>query len=319
MVLIIFLLTINIIAFFLYGIDKKKAIDGKFRISEATLITLAVIGGAFGAFLGMKVFHHKTKKKKFTFTVPVFVLIWSLFIGVIIYGNYHLVVTEYEYKADTDLKIVQISDLHNQFFGFNECILLDRIKKLEPDMIVVTGDVVDSHHTCYSLAEDFFKGAVEIAPVYYVTGNHEAWKLDSGFDEFISNIEAMGVHFLDGKREELDDVVLVGTYRNAMANVPEFQADGKLKILLAHDPMLYEEYKQTGADIVFTGHVHGGQIIIPGKGGLLSPDVSFFPKLYEGEHHFDDMTMYISRGLGNSAFPIRVNDDPEIVVVNVKR
>ena len=96
-----------------------------------------------------------------------------------------------------------------------------------------------------------------------------------------------------------------------------WQDDKRLKLLLAHEPEYHELYKSTGADIVFTGHIHGGQIIIPGRGGLLSPDIEFFPKLYEGEHSFGDMTMYISRGMGNSLFPVRINDYPEIVLLKI--
>ena len=73
------------------------------------------------------------------------------------------------------------------------------------------------------------------------------------------------------------------------------------------------------ADLVLTGHVHGGQFIIPGKGGLVSPDFEFFPEMYEGEHRYGDMTMIISRGLGNSVIPVRINNYPEIVRVVLRK
>ncbi len=319
MILVIYLTIVNILAFILYGIDKKKAEKNKFRISEASLITIAVLGGSIGAFLGMKVFHHKTKKKKFTVTVPLFAVLLVICSIYLLYQNYHIVVTEYEYKADTEMKIVQISDLHNQLFGIKQKTLLNKIKDCEPDIIVVTGDAVDRNHTCYQFTKEFFKGAVEIAPVYYVTGNHEVW-LDQGeFAGFLSEIESYGVHFMDGKTETFDDIIIAGAANNSNVTDYGWENDERLKILLSHEPERHEQYESTGADIVFTGHIHGGQIIIPGKGGLLSPDFEFFPKLYEGEHQVGNMTMYISRGMGNSLLPVRINDYPEIVVLNIRQ
>ena len=96
MILVIYLTIVNILALILYGVDKRKAEKNKFRISEATLITIAVIGGSLGAFLGMKVFHHKTKKKKFTITVPLFAVLLIICSIYLLYQNYHIVVTEYE-------------------------------------------------------------------------------------------------------------------------------------------------------------------------------------------------------------------------------
>ena len=317
MLLIIYLTVVNILAFTLYGIDKKKAEKNKFRISEATLITIAVIGGSLGALLGMRIFHHKTRKKKFTVTVPFFAVLLIIAIIYILYQNYHIVVTEYEYDADTSMNIVQISDFHNQLFGIGQKAVLDKIKECEPDMIFVTGDAIDRNHTCYRFAKEFFKGAALIAPVYYVTGNHEMWLDKDEFAGFVSEIESYGVHFIDGKTVELDEVIIAGTVNDSNVTDYNWQNDNRLKLLLAHNPGYHEQYQSSGADIVFTGHIHGGQIIIPGKGGLLSPDIEFFPKLYEGEHHFGNMTMYISRGMGNSLFPVRINDYPEIVLLRI--
>jgi predicted MPP superfamily phosphohydrolase len=93
--------------------------------------------------------------------------------------------------------------------------------------------------------------------------------------------------------------------------------DEKPVVMLAHEPDYVSLYKSLGADLVLTGHVHGGQIIIPGKGGLLSPDFTLFPELYEGMHSYGPMTLIVSRGLGNSVAPVRINNFPELVVINV--
>ena len=317
MILVIYLIAVNIMAFILYGIDKAKAKRGRFRISEASLITIAVIGGSIGALTGMKFFHHKKRKKKFYVTVPLFTALLVVTCIYLLYQNYHIVVTEYEYEADTSMNIVQISDFHNQLFGIGQKTVLDKIRKCEPDMIFVTGDAIDRNHTCYRFAKEFFEGAASIAPVYYVTGNHEMWLDKDEFAGFVSEIEGYGVHFIDGKTVALDEVIIAGTVNDSNIVDYNWQDDKRLKLLLAHEPEYHELYKSTGADIVFTGHIHGGQIIIPGRGGLLSPDIEFFPKLYEGEHSFGDMTMYISRGMGNSLFPVRINDYPEIVLLKI--
>ena len=240
----------------------------------------------------------------------------------ILYQNYHLTVTEYDIDAglEHELRIVQISDLHNQFFGFGESILLDRIRALKPDIIAVTGDVIDSTHTSYSMGTDFFKRAVQIAPVYYVTGNHETRLYGERFDSFLKEIESYGVILLNDKYIDCGDYIIAGTADSSMPYLDgyDLSRSDKTVVMLAHDPGYNEQYKMLGADVVLTGHVHGGQIIIPGKGGLLSPDISFFPKYYQGVYDIGGMKMVVSRGLGNSAFPIRINDYPEIVVVNIK-
>ena len=321
MILVYYLIMINVLAFLLYGADKKRAERGKWRTPEAALIFVAVIGGSVGAFLGMHVFHHKTKKKKFYVTIPVLMALLFCAVCFCLYQNYHIVVTTYEYEADFDMKIVQISDLHNQMFGFGQKKLLGKIDDIAPDIIVVTGDVLDSNHTSYRLALDFFEGAVKIAPVYYVTGNHEMWlKRDhrEKYESFLAEAERKGVVFLDKKTVSLENVVLAGAGDDSHTVPYDWEAS-KLKILLSHDPAQYEAYIESGADIVFTGHVHGGQIILPGKGGVFSPDFTFFPEIYEGEHHYGSMVMYVSRGLGNSVLPVRINNYPEIVVLSIHK
>jgi len=327
LILVYYLLLINAAAFTLYGLDKSFAVKHKRRIPEATLILVAVLGGAPGAGLGMLVFHHKTKKKKFRVTIPILICVFLLLNGFFLYQNYRLVVTEYEYRSPKVSEsmdgyvIVQISDLHNQWFGFGEGILLDKIRECKPDMIVVTGDVLDSGHTRYSFAKSFFEGAVEIAPVYYISGNHEQWLKGERLDRFLEDIRNMGVTLLDDRAVSVDGFRLAGAAEESLGRDltellhPEAEDSGELTVLLAHEPKYHENYRNSGADLVLTGHVHGGQIIIPGKGGMISPDFDFFPELYEGAHTFGEMTMIISRGLGNSALPVRINNYPEIVRV----
>ena len=321
MILIYWLIIVNLIAFFFYGVDKSCAKRGKRRIPEKTLLFWAWIGGSIGAFLGMRIFHHKTLKPKFAITVPVLMVLEIVICGICLFQNYNLTVTEYEADIDLghDVTIVQVSDLHNQFFGIKQSTLLKKIEAQHPDLIVVTGDVIDKSHTSYSIALDFFRGAVKIAPVYYVTGNHEVWLKGAKTDAMFEEMRELGVVFLDDNYVETNGFVLAGI---ADASLDSFVAyppfdDSKPVVMLAHEPQYSVLYKKLGADLVFTGHYHGGQIIIPGVGGLVSPEFEFLPKMYQGINDIDGMKLVISRGLGNSIAPVRINNYPELVVVKV--
>ncbi|MCR5213520.1 MAG: DUF1294 domain-containing protein [Eubacterium sp.] len=329
MILVYYLIIINIIAFIIYGIDKKRAEKDEYRIPESRLILVAVLGGVYGAGLGMLVFRHKIRKPKFYISVPILLVLNLLCIVFILYGNYHLVSTQYEYRsilvpAEMDgYRIVQVSDLHNQIFGPGQTILLNKIKKENPDIIVVTGDAVDSMHTNYGITEEFFEGAVKLAPVYYITGNHEEWLIEKNperFEDFIKTIESYGVLYIDDKTIDLGGVKLSGVSEMSQgtSNLGDTAPD-ELMVVLAHEPKYINSYVEGGADLVLSGHNHGGQIRIPGKGGLVSADFQFFPELDEGEKTYGNSTMIISRGLGNSLFPARINNYPEIVTIVLKR
>ena len=321
MILVYWLILVNLAAFILYGMDKSYAKKGARRIPEKTLLLWAFLGGSIGAFLGMKVFHHKTLKPKFAVTVPLLMVLELVICGFCLYQNYRLTTSTYDVDLglSDDVKIVQVSDLHNQFFGINQSVLLKNIEACDPDIIVVTGDIVDSTHTSYSIAMDFVDGAVKIAPVYYVTGNHENRLHGDKLDKFYDDMRDLGVIFLDDTYVDMGSYYLAGIADSSLESFDAYPAftDEKPVVMLAHEPDYVSLYQSLGADLVLTGHVHGGQIIIPGKGGMLSPDFTFFPSLYEGVHTYDSMTLIVSRGLGNSVAPVRINNYPELVVINV--
>jgi len=320
MILVYWFVLVNVLAFILYGMDKSFARRHMIRIPEKALLFWAIIGGAIGAFLGMHIFHHKTQKPKFK-VVPVFVLINVIFIAFCLYQNYHLTVTEMEADIglEDEITIVQISDLHNQFFGPKQKRLLDEIKGQEPDIIVVTGDIVDHSHTNYKIARDFIEGAVKIAPVYYVTGNHEVWLSGDKMDGFISWMKQQGVIILDDRYIDMGEYILAGIADSSLDSFNAYGSfdDTKPVILLSHEPQYNSLYLELGADLVFTGHYHGGQIIIPGLGGVISPEFELFPDLFEGMHDIEGMKLVVSRGLGNSILPVRINNYPEIITLHV--
>jgi predicted MPP superfamily phosphohydrolase len=213
-----------------------------------------------------------------------------------------------------------VSDLHNQIFGIGESALMKKIDSADPDIIVVTGDVVDETHTSYSIALSFFEGAVKRAPVYYVTGNHEVRLQGAKMSSFRDSLRSLGVTILDDTYIDMGDYILAGI---SDASLDSFDAyppfgDEKPVIMLAHEPQYFSLYQSLGTDLVLTGHYHGGQIIIPGVGGVVSPEFEFFPDMYEGMHTFGIMKLVLSRGLGNSFAPVRINNYPELVVVKVK-
>lgn len=261
------------------------------------------------------------------------------------YQNRHLETTYYTYKAEhldaefDGYRIVQISDLHNAKFGKDNQKLVDRIRECEPDMIVLTGDIVDSNHTNVDRAVQFVDEIVKICPVYYVTGNHEYWLEASEYDELMSGLTGAGAVILDDQVVEisrgdakfrlvgLDDRSLsdgtLGTLLNDQAGQKEETADNEnsekkeFTVVLAHEPQYLARYASAGVDLVLSGHAHGGQFRLPFVGGIVAPDQGFLPEYTAGEYYMDGTEMIVSRGLGNSVIPVRLFNYPEIVCVEL--
>ena len=206
-----------------------------------------------------------------------------------------------------------------------------------PDIIVITGDLIDQRKYNLETAMIFIRGAVKIAPVYYVSGNHEAW---SGHYEIIkqSLIEA-GVTVLDNDRSDIkrgentikllgvsDPDFLTSSYlEETNASLLEETLKGwateeneSFNVLLSHRPELFDVYQAANLDLVFSGHAHGGQIRLPFVGGFVAPDQGLFPKYTSGSYTEGATTMFVSRGLGNSIVPQRLFNRPEIVVVTLR-
>lgn len=251
------------------------------------------------------------------------------------WGNNSITVSNYTLSPENlpegfdGFRIVQISDLHNKDFGGR---LVEKITALDPAIIVITGDIVDSYNTDIAVAAEFAKAACEIAPVYYITGNHEQ-RIEE-YENLKAQMEGFGVNILDGKTVTLsengdeisitgiDDLTFFGSSvmnEHLIAFKEELSAlaaekSEKTSILLSHRPELFKIYAGFGFDAVFSGHAHGGQIRLPFIGGVFSPGQGFFPEYTEGIHVSGKTNMIVSRGLGNSLFPLRVFNRPEIVV-----
>lgn len=249
------------------------------------------------------------------------------------YENHHLVNTTYIYESDEvpqefqDFCIVQISDLHNAVFGNNNKKLVEKIKTSQPDIIVITGDIVDSNHLNMQVAFDFVKGLNGICPVYYVTGNHEYWLDEENQKKLWNGLEEAGVIILNNQCETITigeaKLSLIGLDDNSLFDdtlqrLLVEEGEG-LHIVLAHEPQYIDYYSRAGADLVLSGHAHGGQFILPILGPVVAPDQGFFPKYVKGSFVEGKTTMIVSRGLGNSIIPVRFNNDPEIVTVILKQ
>ena len=259
-------------------------------------------------------------------------LIIIILIPFCLYQNKHLVITTYTYEseklgADLDgYRIVQISDLHNAEFGKENKKLLETIRSCSPDIIVITGDLVDSNHTNVERAVAFVKEAVKIAPVYYVTGNHEYWLDPSENEQMMQGILAAGACDLDDEAvriEKGDSFFMLSGLDDqhlsdeTLKNLLQEQKN-ELSIVLAHEPQYLQNYANAGADLVLTGHAHGGQIRLPFVGGIVAPDQGFLPEYTSGKYNRADTEMIVSRGLGNSIIPVRLFNYPEVVCVELR-
>ena len=230
---------------------------------------------------------------------------------------------------------VFLSDLHNQVYGVNNCRLIDAVKKESPDLILIGGDMlVEPALACV-------KELVKIAPVYYANGNHEErmklkpQKYDQSYALYREKLLNLGVHLLENESTVLSDeskVRLTGLeiplecYTHLKRReMPEGAIKERIgnrdpeafQVLLVHNPSYMKEYLAWGADLILSGHLHGGMVRIPGIGGVIGPDFVLFPK-YSGEmRRVGDQTVIVSKGLGTHTIHIRLFNPAEVVVLSL--
>ena len=280
------------------------------------------------------------KKKRIIVLVVVAAILLALIIWTA-WGNTALELNTYTISSDRlpeafdGYRIAHVSDLHNTEMGKNNEKLLDMLRDAEPDIIAITGDIIDSRNTNVEIALEFTKAAMEIAPCYYVTGNHEARV--SEYDELKEGLIKQGVVVLDDERIELElsgeKIVLLGV------NDPSFETDylfgdsetvmqsklqeisdaeNEFTILLSHRPELFEVYADNNMDLVLSGHAHGGQFRLPFVGGVVAPNQGLFPKYDAGLYKEENTNMIVSRGIGNSILPFRFNNRPEVILIELE-
>lgn len=271
------------------------------------------------------------RKKYIAIALVLLVLVAAFYIW---WNNGNVGISEYSIISDKIpeefnlFRIAQVSDLHNAEPGGNNKKLIEKLKTTDADIIVVTGDMIDSRHTKVDVAVSLAEEMIKIAPVYFVTGNHEARVLDE-YEKIKSNLTRAGVIVMENTALDITKdnvaITLIGLHDTGFdlqTGIDYLLKDAmpdndNYKILLAHRPEYFDKY--TGVDLIFSGHAHGGQIRVPFIGGLFAPGQGILPKYDGGIYTDSGKTMVVSRGIGNSLFPVRVNNNPEIVVAELKK
>lgn len=265
-----------------------------------------------------------------------------LVIAFLYYQNNHIVITEYSLKSkdiNSQTKIAHLSDLHSKPFEK----VLSKLATQKPDIICITGDYVNDRNKNKDKMLEFGKELLKIAPVYYITGNHER-RLES-FDDLMNELKGIGFNVLLDEIEsfEMNDntINILGldenqadfedykarkngtfVYKDNSALFDELSKLNGYKIVLSHFPENFEKveennYRQYNFDIQLSGHAHGGQFILPFIGPIYSPGQGLFPKYARGSVG-NRPKLIISRGLGNAEFPFRLFNYPEINIIKIK-
>ena len=280
------------------------------------------------------------KKKRFIMLAVAAAVLVALVIW-IAWGNTALELNTYTVSSAKlpqsfdGYRIAHVSDLHNAEMGKDNEKLLTILRDADPDMIAITGDLIDSRSTNVEIALNFIREAVKIAPCYYVTGNHEARVNE--YDELKSGMEAAGVIVLEDARTEISlegkTITLIGvndpsyqtdylfgdseTVMNTKLEELHSEKDG-FTLLLSHRPELFDTYVDQDVDLVLSGHAHGGQFRLPFIGGLVAPNQGLFPEYDAGIYTEGNTNMLVSRGVGNSILPFRINNRPEVILIELQ-
>lgn len=233
-------------------------------------------------------------------------------------------------EAFDGMRVTELADLHGATFGENQEDLLNAVRKTDPDVIAIDGDLFDAKTDCLEL-DVLLTGLCEIAPTFYVTGNHE-WTTEHLYDT-LAHFEELGVTVLDNTYVVLE----VGTAQIALAGVHDPNGPYDMKtpeelvteirtdlgentyiLMLAHRNGQLAQWTELGVQTVLVGHGHGGLIRLPVVGGLLDVDHNLFPTYDAGLFQEGETTMVVSRGLGNSIWIPRIFNRPELPVITLK-
>jgi predicted MPP superfamily phosphohydrolase len=239
-------------------------------------------------------------------------------------------------NAFNEFRIVQLSDLHSREFGNGNTRLLNAVQEQFPDMIVMTGDMVDRLDKDFSVFFGLAGSLAKIYPVYYIPGNHEKRKDSKSQYNIKTRLKVLGVRVLENEhitiKKDGQAINLFGfdSYKGSYDPKPVFfgpdfmeEVLGKpepagFNLLLAHDPVNFEVYSEWGSDLTLCGHMHGGMIRLPFLGAVFSPEKKLFPKYGEGVFSSLQNTMIVNRGLGNGRIGFRFFNRPEITVITLK-
>lgn len=248
--------------------------------------------------------------------------------------------TVWSSKISEPFRIVLVSDLHEHQFGRDNEKLAEKIREQSPDLIVIDGDMINGDSENADTAVELVRALKEAAPVYYSFGNHEYSYMEAGHEDLTEELEAAEAVVLNYQSIDIDvkgnQIRLGGLYEygfetgmqseeeneRAIPYLEEYADTDRYLIMCAHRPESFYPWDmadQWGIDLVLSGHLHGGQVIIPGVGGLYNSLDGFFPKFDYGQYKLGDSDMAITRGLGSNPKMLpRFNNPPEIAVVEVR-
>lgn len=241
---------------------------------------------------------------------------WMIW-GNVTVGLTAITVTEENLPVAFDgFRIAHVSDLHNSRLWEKT---ISQLKTAKPDIICITGDLIDCKRTDLEAALSFAAEAVTIAPCYYITGNHEFNLPSEERDALLRGLSSLNVTVLIDNEIRLEkqgqQIALAGHQWGKGEGVGELSDFEGYRILLDHRPEHFADFVAAGYDLVLCGHAHGGQVRIPFLGGLFAPGQGILPKYDSGHYSQGQTDMIVSRGIGNSSFPIRFNNRPEVILL----
>ena len=250
----------------------------------------------------------------------------------------HTIVSSKIPESFDGFKILHLSDLHNNRLLCRDDRLFHRIKELAPDIMVITGDIVDSFAPQLEIVYDFAAKIAKICDVYYIPGNHEARILQR--DILFRQLKNAGVKLLFDSREGIirnnDRITITGLMdpkfeqKKTIRRIPDNMhvtlklrelpplEDNLFNILLSHRPEHFAIYANYYYDLIMTGHAHGGQWRFPVIGAVFSPGQGLFPAYTSGVYRTNESCMVVSRGLGNTKLPLRINNPFELALVTLR-
>ncbi|MGX7112757.1 metallophosphoesterase [Gemella cuniculi] len=238
-------------------------------------------------------------------------------------------------KNFKNFRIAHVSDIHCAKIGISDLFFLEKLRKFSPDIIVITGDILDNYNNDMDIVYNILSQLSSITPCYFVSGNHEL-RLLKEYDELKKILKRLNITNLNNTKTYLtkgdEKICLVGiedynffkedelNHRENFKNMlSSLYSKNEFNILLSHRPEKIDLYAKTNYNLVFSGHAHGGQWQLPFIGGIFSPSQGFFPKYIKGTYIQNKTTLVVSQGLGNSSFPIRFNNQIELVLVTLNK
>lgn len=288
----------------------------------------------------------KRRKKKhlLLMIILLIILLLAVYILISLWVSVNLLtVSEFtaEFGVEHPVKTVVISDLHDHEFGEDNEKLVEKIRQISPDLILMDGDMLNAESENADVPLTLIEALRDTAPIYYALGNHEIGYIENGHSELTEQLEEAGAVVLDKEYTDLDvngtQIRLGGMYdyafglngNNDAAAAPDdtlnflqdFQNTDRLKIMLAHRPdgfIFGDASKVWDVDLVISGHNHGGQVVLPFLGGLYGGDQGFFPEYIHGMYEKDNFQMFVTSGLGSDRQKLpRFNNPPEIAVLSI--